>query len=67
MDVFYPFKYSELAQYDYFILGSWWHSTYIGFGQGDSDVVRAIDDPALLERIYYGPTNSMAVYRVHKP
>ncbi len=67
IDVFYPGKYSDLAKYDYFVLGSWWHDTYVGFGLGDSDVVSAIDDPTKLERIYFGPTNSMAVYRVVKP
>lgn len=65
--VSYPMTMTEVRQYDYFVVGSWWSSTYAGLGSPANDVTRALDDPHQLEPLYFAPGYGLVVYRVVKP
>lgn len=63
MFVTYPQTLEEVRQYDYFVVGSWWASVYAA----DNEVVEALDDPNILEPLYWGPSGGLVVYRIVKP
>jgi Dolichyl-phosphate-mannose-protein mannosyltransferase len=63
MFVTYPQTLSEVRRYDYFIVGSWTESVYAA----GNEVVRALEDPKILEPLYWGPSGGLVVYRVVKP
>lgn len=68
IDVGYPTTLAQVRQYDYFVVGSWWSSTYNGLGSGDNEVTRAFEnDPKDLEPLFYSPSYGLVVYRVVKP
>ena len=67
ISVYYPYTLKDLAGFDYFVVGSWWPSTYAGLGQSNSEVLRAFDDPHTLQQVYSGPTGGLVVYRVVRP
>lgn len=62
IEVFYPMRLAELQGYDYFVAGSWWYTIY----DPASEIGQELDKHAHLEQVYFGPTGSMAVYRVLK-
>lgn len=63
MYVNYPQTLAELRAYDYFIVGSWWPSVYAA----DNEVAQAIDNPKILEPLYWGPSGGLVVYRIVQP
>jgi hypothetical protein len=67
IDVNYPATLGALAQYDYFVLGSWWGTTYKLYGISDRELTNLVDDRRVLERVFTGPSSSLIVYRVMKP
>ncbi len=67
IDVNYPATLESFAQYDYFVLGSWWLSVYDLYGVSNKELTNMVDDRRVLQRVFTGPTNSLIVYRVMKP
>jgi len=67
IDVNYPATLEAFVQYDYFVLGSWWLSTYDLYGVSSKELDNLVNDRRVLERVYTGPTSSLLVYRVMKP
>jgi len=68
IDVSYPSTLAQVREYDYFVVGSWWSSTYAGLGLSDNEVTRAFEnDPKDLVPVYYSPGYALVVYRVVKP
>ncbi|MBI5052505.1 MAG: glycosyltransferase family 39 protein [Chloroflexi bacterium] len=66
IDVNYPATLESFAQYDYFVLGSWWLSTYDLYGASSKELDNLINDRRALERVYTGPSSSLLIYRVMK-
>jgi hypothetical protein len=67
IDVNYPAALDAFTQYDYFVLGSWWLSTYDLYGVSSKELDNLVNDRRVLERVYTGPTSSLLVYKVMKP
>jgi hypothetical protein len=68
IDVGYPATLAQVRQYDYFVVGSWWSSTYAGLGGSDNEVTRAFENsPQILEPLFYSPSYGLVVYRIVKP
>lgn len=69
MDVLYPTRLSDLAAYDYFVVGYWWASAYAGFGAADSEVAQelSLSHPTRLEVVYTGPEDSLTIYHLVQP
>jgi hypothetical protein len=68
IDVGYPTTLAEVRRYDFFIVGSWWSSTYAGLqGSADNEVTRAFSDDRILQPVFYSPDYALVIYRVVKP
>jgi hypothetical protein len=67
IDVNYPATLGALAQYDYFVLGSWWGTTYNLYGVSSQELTNLVNDRRVLQQVFTGPSSSLIVYRVMKP
>jgi len=67
IDVNYPATLESFAQYDYFVLGSWWVSVYDLYGLSNKELTNLVNDRRVLQQVFTGPSSSLIVYRVMKP
>ena len=67
IDVNYPATLESFAQYDYFVLGSWWVSVYDLYGVSNKELMNLVNDRRILQQVFTGPSSSLIVYRVMKP
>jgi hypothetical protein len=67
IDVNYPATLESFAQYDYFVLGSWWGTTYNLYGVSSQELTNLVNDRRVLQQVFTGPSSSLIVYRVVKP
>lgn len=65
--VSFPMTMTDVRQYDYLVVGSWWIEIYARLGSPQNEVTQAFDDPQKLEPIYVAPGHGLVVYRVVKP
>ena len=67
IDVNYPATLESFAHYDYFVLGSWWETTYNLYGVSSQELTNLVNDRRVLQQVFTGPSSSLIVYRVMKP
>ena len=67
IDVNYPATLESFAHYDYFVLGSWWETTYNLYGVSSQELTNLVNDRRVLQQVFTGASSSLIVYRVMKP